>query len=117
MIFAHTASGVAPRTMLVAVIAPGLTRAFISGVPFPTTVRTASMHEPTPSRVLRVLNDAILWRSDADRFCTVLYAHGRPVDGGYLLRLSAAGHPLHVETGRPIYSCRLVRLCAGLPHA
>jgi sigma-B regulation protein RsbU (phosphoserine phosphatase) len=57
-------------------------------------VRTASMHEPTPTRVLRVLNDGILRRVDADRFCTVLYAHVVPVAGGHRLRLSAAGHPL-----------------------
>jgi serine phosphatase RsbU (regulator of sigma subunit) len=58
------------------------------------TVRTASLHEPTPTRVLRVLNDGILRRVDADRFCTVLYAHIVPVDGGHRLRMSAGGHPL-----------------------
>jgi serine phosphatase RsbU (regulator of sigma subunit) len=64
------------------------------------TVRTASLHEPTPTRVLRVLNDAILRRSDADRFCTVLYAHARPADGGYRLRVSAGGHPLPYRISR-----------------
>ena len=58
------------------------------------TVRTAALHEPTPTRVLRVLNDGILRRIDADRFCTVLYAHIVPVAAGHRLRLSAAGHPL-----------------------
>jgi serine phosphatase RsbU (regulator of sigma subunit) len=58
------------------------------------TVRTASLHEPTPTRVLRVLNDGILRRVDADRFCTVLYAHIVPADGGHRLRMSAGGHPL-----------------------
>jgi len=58
------------------------------------TVRTASLHEPTPTRVLRVLNDGILRRVDADRFCTVLYAHVVPVSDGHRMRLSAAGHPL-----------------------
>jgi serine phosphatase RsbU (regulator of sigma subunit) len=58
------------------------------------TVRTASLHEPTPTRVLRVLNDGILRRIDADRFCTVLYAHIVPADGGHRLRMSAGGHPL-----------------------
>ena len=37
MIFSHTASALAPVTMLVAVIAPGLTSGFISGAPVPTT--------------------------------------------------------------------------------
>src|SRR5262249_21659807 len=54
----------------------------------------ASLHEPTPTRVLRVLNDGILRRVDADRFCTVLYAHVVPVAGEHRMRLSAAGHPL-----------------------
>ena len=43
MIFFHTASAVAPVTMLVAEIAPGLTSGFISGAPVPTTVLTPSM--------------------------------------------------------------------------
>ena len=42
MIFSHTASALAPCTMLVAEIAPGLTSGFISGAPVPTTVLTAS---------------------------------------------------------------------------
>ena len=43
MIFFQTASAVAPVTMLVAEIAPGLTSGFISGAPVPTTVLTPSM--------------------------------------------------------------------------
>ncbi len=42
MIFFQTASAVAPVTMLVAEIAPGLTSGFISGAPVPTTVLTPS---------------------------------------------------------------------------
>ena len=42
MIFAHTASAVAPVTMLVVEIAPGLTSGFISGAPAPDTWRTPS---------------------------------------------------------------------------
>ena len=42
MIFCHTASEVAPVTMLVAEIAPGFTSGFISGAPVPTTVLTPS---------------------------------------------------------------------------
>ena len=43
MIFFQTSSAVAPFTMLVAEIAPGLTSGFISGAPVPTTVLTPSM--------------------------------------------------------------------------
>jgi len=43
MILAHTASAVAPLTMLVAEMAPGLTSAFISGAAGPTTVFTRAM--------------------------------------------------------------------------
>jgi PAS domain S-box-containing protein len=58
------------------------------------TVRTASMHEPTPSRVLRVLNDAIRRRVHDRRFSTVAYAYGRAtLDGGWNLTLSLGGHP------------------------
>ena len=42
MIFFHTSSALAPLTMLVAEMAPGLTSGFISGAPLPTTVRTPS---------------------------------------------------------------------------
>ena len=42
MIFCHTASDVAPVTMLVAEIAPGFTSGFISGAPVPATVLTPS---------------------------------------------------------------------------
>ena len=43
MILAHTASALPPVTMLVAEMAPGLTSAFISGAPVPTTVFTPSI--------------------------------------------------------------------------
>ena len=43
MIFFQTASALAPVTMLVAEMAPGLTSGFISGAPVPTTVLTPSI--------------------------------------------------------------------------
>ena len=43
MIFFQTSSALAPVTMLVVEIAPGLTSGFISGAPVPTTVLTPSM--------------------------------------------------------------------------
>ena len=42
MIFFQTASELAPVTMLVAEIAPGLTSGFISGAPVPATIFTPS---------------------------------------------------------------------------
>ena len=51
----------------------------------------ASLHEPTPSRVLGVLNTEMLRHGDADMFCTTAYAHALPAaDGGLDLRSRAA---------------------------
>jgi PAS domain S-box-containing protein len=58
------------------------------------TVRTASLHEPTPSRVLRVLNDGVLRRTSGERFCTVAYAYIRPGEGDAMLcTIACGGHP------------------------
>jgi serine phosphatase RsbU (regulator of sigma subunit)/PAS domain-containing protein len=58
------------------------------------TLRTASMHEPTPTRVLRVLNRAILQRDGSGRFCTVAYAWGQRVEDGFRVTICCGGHPL-----------------------
>jgi serine phosphatase RsbU (regulator of sigma subunit) len=58
------------------------------------TLRVASLHEPTPSRVLGVLNSEMLRHGDPDMFCTTAYAHAVPAaDGGLDLRLARGGHP------------------------
>ena len=58
------------------------------------TLRVASLHEPTPSRVLGVLNAEMLRHGDRDMFCTTAYVHATPAaDGGLDLRLSRGGHP------------------------
>jgi GAF domain-containing protein len=59
------------------------------------TVRVASLHEPTPSRVLRVLNDELRRNGSSDAFCTAAYAHISPAgdDGGLDLRIALGGHP------------------------
>lgn len=58
------------------------------------TVRVASLHEPTPSRVLTVLNGEILRYGARDMFCTAAYAHAvRSQDGGLDLTISRGGHP------------------------
>jgi len=58
------------------------------------TLRAAAVHESQPSRILQLLNDAIL-RQSPDQSCTV--ACGRidlkPADGARVT-LSAGGHPL-----------------------
>jgi serine phosphatase RsbU (regulator of sigma subunit) len=56
------------------------------------TVRAVAATEPTPSGVLRRLNDAIGGRND-DRFCTAVYLRMEPGEGGVDLCLSRGGHP------------------------
>ncbi len=56
------------------------------------TVRAVARDEPTPSGVLRRLNEAIGGRSD-DRFCTAVYLRMQPTTAGIELVLSRGGHP------------------------
>jgi GAF domain-containing protein len=57
------------------------------------TVRIASLHERTPSRVLRVLNDEIRRVDAPAHFCTAAYAHAeRAADGGLDLTVALGGH-------------------------
>ncbi|MBW3609988.1 MAG: SpoIIE family protein phosphatase [Actinobacteria bacterium] len=60
------------------------------------TVRAAAMRTRVPSRVLRLLNDALLQYSEADdeRFITVAYANVRPRqgDGPVEVALCSGGH-------------------------
>jgi serine phosphatase RsbU (regulator of sigma subunit) len=74
------------------------------------TVRAAAIHEHRPSKVLSILNDAILRELSDQRFCTVCCVRVRPNDEGARLTICSAGHPLplvlrvagEVETvGRP----------------
>jgi GAF domain-containing protein len=56
-------------------------------------VRIASLHEPTPSRVLRVLNDEIRLHGLPDMFCTAAYAHAvRDQGGGLDVTIALGGH-------------------------
>ena len=60
------------------------------------TVRTASIvlpGQPTGA-VLRQLNDGILRRTTADRFCTVALALGERTADGIQFSIGAAGHPI-----------------------
>lgn len=56
------------------------------------TVRAVARDEPTPSGVLRRLNQAIGGRSD-DRFCTAVYLLMHPSEMGVQVVLSRGGHP------------------------
>ena len=58
------------------------------------TVRTASMQEKRPSRVLSVLNEGILRQSADGRFCTVCYVRMHPREDGMRLTVATGGHPL-----------------------
>ncbi len=58
------------------------------------TLRTAALHEHTPSRVLAVLNDALRHDGAPRELCTVAYVRLDKVDGGFRLTFSTGGHPL-----------------------
>jgi len=57
------------------------------------TIRAAALRRPTPSKVLRTLNDVIL-RDGVDRFCTVVMALVQPGIEGARLTVCSGGHPL-----------------------
>ena len=77
------------------------------------TVRAVAGDEPTPSGVLRRLNDAIGGRTD-DRFCTAVYLQMWPTAEGVDVALSRGGHPPPLvlrESGR----VEALDVAAGLP--
>jgi GAF domain-containing protein len=58
------------------------------------TLRVASLHEPTPSRVLGVLNSEVHRHGWPDLFCTAAYVHALPAaGGGFDLTVALGGHP------------------------
>ena len=58
------------------------------------TVRVAALHEPTPSRVLGVLNQEVRRHCPPDMFCTAAYADAvRSEDGSLDLTIALGGHP------------------------
>ncbi len=58
------------------------------------TLRTAALHDDSPSRVLSVLNGALRERLSPREVCTVVYARLELVEGGFALTVSSGGHPL-----------------------
>ncbi len=59
------------------------------------TLATAARFDPSPSAVVRLLNDVLVDRSDIS-LLTVACAHVVPTRSGALMRLTSAGHPLPV---------------------
>jgi sigma-B regulation protein RsbU (phosphoserine phosphatase) len=57
------------------------------------TVRAAAIRERRPSRVLRVLSQAVLAEDLNERFCTAAYARVVPGDDRVSVELSCGGHP------------------------
>jgi PAS domain S-box-containing protein len=58
------------------------------------TLRAVAFHEPRPSRILSMLNDAILREIGDERFCTVCCIRVRPSADGFRITVSSGGHPL-----------------------
>jgi serine phosphatase RsbU (regulator of sigma subunit)/PAS domain-containing protein len=58
------------------------------------TLRATAMTEDVPSRILGILNEAMLRQRDDRRFSTVLYACLDQREGQQSLRFSSGGHPL-----------------------
>ncbi|HEY1480184.1 MAG TPA: SpoIIE family protein phosphatase [Gaiellales bacterium] len=55
-------------------------------------MRVASRYESSPSRILQVANETILDDDKASEFCTVALALVHPIDDGYHVTVSCAGH-------------------------
>jgi integral membrane sensor domain MASE1/anti-sigma regulatory factor (Ser/Thr protein kinase) len=58
------------------------------------TLRAAAMHETRPSRVLDLLNDALLRQRSPSEFCTVAFARLEPNGAHARATVSSGGHPL-----------------------
>jgi integral membrane sensor domain MASE1 len=58
------------------------------------TLRAAATRERSPSRILTLLNEALLSQAPAAEFCTAAYARIDHEGNGARLTMSAGGHPL-----------------------
>ena len=58
------------------------------------TLRTAAMHDDSPSHVLGVLNAALRDRVSPSEVCTVAYARLEVAEAGFTLTFASGGHPL-----------------------
>jgi PAS domain S-box-containing protein len=57
------------------------------------TLRAAVFRESEPSRVLSLVNDAMIGQIPDNRFCTITYVRLEPTDTGATLRVGCGGHP------------------------
>ena len=57
------------------------------------SMRVVSRYEQAPSRILSVVNDTIRQQTEPEQFCTAALAVLRPIEDGYSLTVSCAGHP------------------------
>ena len=58
------------------------------------SIRTATVADPSPGTVLRMVNEVLLREQVEDSLCTVAYVVAERVDDRILLRSASAGHPL-----------------------
>jgi PAS domain S-box-containing protein len=58
------------------------------------TIRAAAVEENRPSRILQMLNDAVLQQRSDYTFCTVAYVRVKQSREGAALNVCCAGHPL-----------------------
>jgi sigma-B regulation protein RsbU (phosphoserine phosphatase) len=57
------------------------------------TIRAAAVRSAAPSEVLDTVNEVLI-RNDTERFCTIVLAWLREVDGAWNATVSSGGHPL-----------------------
>ena len=67
------------------------------------TLRAGAVNDHRPSRVLTMLNDALLREDPSRQLCTVIYARIDQNDDGFRLTCSSAGH--RSRTSRTFASC------------
>jgi PAS domain S-box-containing protein len=68
-------------------------------------MRVVSRYEPSPGRILAVVNETIRAQTAPEQFCTAALAALCPTPDGYLLTVACAGHPppmvVPAGTGEP----------------
>jgi sigma-B regulation protein RsbU (phosphoserine phosphatase) len=57
------------------------------------TIRAAAMQERAPSKMLAILNRALLQERLGERFCTVVVGRLDRIEGGARIAVSCGGHP------------------------
>jgi PAS domain S-box-containing protein len=80
------------------------------------TLRTLAHPRRSPSRTMHELNTRLLTSSDSDRYCTLVFALLRAVDGSLEMTLSLAGHhpPLVVRSAGTVEEVGRLGTALGL---